>query len=198
MLKTQFCKFIHINDLEKEQVEPDQYSIIIWDLDGTLYCMKSLKKKIIQSLFRPKNIIEVLRFFKVEGVIQKQRQSRLFDMKSYRQDYLKMQSFINSYLEHDLVLSKSLKLIKKAHKANIKQVVISEYPISDKLKTLKLDEYFESSFSCSEDMNCWKPSAMAAKFVMNEFGEQDSILVIGDRVDTDGELAKNLNLLKGE
>ena len=185
-------RFIHIRDLAPEKISLEKVDHIIWDLDGTLYELSSIKRKIARSILSPKVVANVLNFYRVEKQIQAQRDSNTFDLSTYESEYRRMQVFINSFLSEDMVLSKSQMLLQAARKANIRQTLISEYSLSNKLEILGLGSFFERSFSCVEHVGSWKPNPKTARFLAQELGELGTFLVIGDRYDTDGAMFSNL------
>lgn len=190
-----YCHFIHIKDLGKKKVKSEAYDSIVWDLDGTLYSIPALKFKIIKSLYKFSVLRNVLNFFRTEALIQKEREAHEFSLNKYKDDFYTMQRFINSYLDQALVKPEALQLALQARNHNLNQLVVSEYPIGNKLELLEVVEYFQGAFSCSEDMGSWKPSEKTAHFVLSKLGNAQRILVIGDREDTDGEMAKNIHNL---
>ncbi|MBC76660.1 MAG: hypothetical protein CME64_11655 [Halobacteriovoraceae bacterium] len=189
------CHFIHIKKLGKCFVKPEDYDSIVWDLDGTLYSIPALKLKIIKSLYKFSVLKNVLNFFRTESIIQKERQKHLFGLQEYKHEFYAMQSFINSYLDQALVKPEALQLALEARNHNLNQLVVSEYPIGNKLELLGINEHFHGAYSCCEDMGCWKPAEKTARFVLSKLGNPKRVLVIGDRDDTDGKLAENINEL---
>lgn len=190
-----YCHYIHIRDLSEKNICLANYDSIIWDLDGTLYSIAALKLKIFKTLYRFSVFKNIYNFFQTEKLIQKERESHGFGLDLYRDNFYTMQEFINSYLNKSLVRPEAIQLAKVASNHKLNQLVVSEYPIGNKLELLEVVEYFQGAFSCSEDMGSWKPSEKTAHFVLSKLGNAQRILVFGDREDTDGEMAKNIHNL---
>ena len=169
------------------------FSLVVWDLDGTIYSIPKLVKKIKKNtLFKPFNLFEIQNFKKTEKKISKERRNNTYYLESYINDFQRMQKFINSFLHESVLSEKSLELIKDFHRRNIEQIVVSEYPIANKLAQLGIEKYFKNSYSSPDDFKCWKPNPKMAKEIIDLHDFSNGFLIFGDRDDTDGVLFKNI------
>lgn len=192
------CHYIPIQKIH-QHVDWKKFKLLIWDLDGTLYDMAKIKRKIQQScLFSFKNTRGVLNYLSVIKKLEAERLKGEFHVSEYQHQFDELQKFINSYLSDDLVLPAAKNVLDIAKVREIPQVVISDFPIADKLKRLKLDHYFIEALGCSDELNCWKPHVRIYQAMEDLLIEHIPFAVIGDRVDTDGELFNLLIQKLGE
>lgn len=193
-----YSKYVNIYQKNAlEQISESQCEHIIWDLDGTLYSMGKIVKRIKLSVFfKPWNFLEIYNFKKTEKKISKERLNHSFKLDEYIDDFCRMQKFINSYIDESIYNNHAVKFLKHFDSLNKKQYVISEYPIADKLDRLNLSKYFIQALSSPDDFKCWKPNPQMAKDIVKRIDLSSGFVIIGDRDDTDGVLYKNIcNLL---
>lgn len=180
-------QFIHVNDL-KPEARLD-FDTIIWDLDGTLYPINQVKKRAIAAATRKPSIFYLAaRFYWLEYRINRQRQSNQFKLNF--EELEMVQPLINQHLTPDLVPKTVLSQMQSA--AGKQQIVVSEYPIKDKLERLGLGQYIEAAYSCPVDFKCWKPNPVCAQKFLQKQGISPRFCVIGDRLDTDLIFYENL------
>tara|TARA_B100001971_G_C18268036_1_gene596430 strand:+ start:8034 stop:8630 length:597 start_codon:yes stop_codon:yes gene_type:complete len=183
----------YINVKEKNWDLSGNYHLILWDLDGTLYSIPKLVKKIKRRLiFKPLNLFEITNFKKTEHKISKERRDDSYHLENYHEDFQRMQDFINDHLHESLILEKSRDAFEKFNHEGIEQIVVSEYPISDKLEILGLKKYFSAAYSSPVDFQCWKPNKKMAKNLIQMHDFSRGLILFGDRDDTDGVLFQNL------
>ena len=185
--------------------------LFIFDLDGTLYDQKKLRRRIVQIL--------MLRFFsfsirpidlKIISSFRKQRENHkgyssfAIEKEQYQwcADELKIpvQKVEVCILKYMYKLP--LKFILSARYPNIEKVfnaikelnfsiaIYSDYPVQEKLDALHLeaDVLFNS---IDNDPHQLKPSGKAVDFICSKMNiSRDEALLIGDREDTDGESAR--------
>lgn len=183
------CRYIHINKLNPHETDWTQFKLIIWDLDGTLYDMGKIKRKIQRASFlNLKVTVGIINFLSVVRKLEKERIKGAFNVPSYQEQFNKLQVFINSFISPDLVLPKAHEVLDIAMVRNINQVVISDFPIADKLERLKLSHYFSEALGCAEEIQCWKPHMNIYQAMEDLLVDHLPFVVIGDRDDTDGKM----------
>ena len=175
---------------------------VSWDLDGTLYSLKKLRK-----VFRN---IALKRLF-TGRVISGVRDARML-----RHHYLTMAEararggdisgieFPWTAEEYEAVVSRwYVECIRQCgpHEGldavmNIfiergyRQVVVSDLRIGDKLSALAIEDLFEKSYA-GEDLGFIKPSNLLFQHVAQDMNiAPETLLHIGDRDDTDGDAAR--------
>jgi len=148
--------------------------------------MQKIKHKIIANNWNCfSGIREIFNYFKVIKKLEKERIANEFHVDLYQEDFDRLQHFINKHLSTDLVLPESLVILKQAQELDIRQIVISDFPIADKLEKLDLTGYFDKTIGCADEIKCWKPHFSILEYV----GQIPyPFVVIGDRYDTDGKL----------
>ena len=87
------------------------------------------------------------------------------------------------------------KLISLLHdlvQAGKKVVIYSDYYPKDKMSKLELSE-IPSFYGGQEELDCMKPNPKGVYFIMEQMGvtDKNDVLVIGDRMSKDGQLAIN-------
>lgn len=189
-----YSKYINIYERNAlEQINESQLEHVIWDMDGTLYSMAKIVRRIkLSVMLRPWKYSEIHNFKKTEKKISKERLNHSFNLAEYQEDFYRMQDFINSYIDETIYNNYAIKFLEHFNNLNKKQYVISEYPIADKLKRLNLTNYFLQALSSPDDFKCWKPNPQMAKDIINRIDLSSGFIIIGDRDDTDGVLYKNI------
>ena len=183
----------YINVKSKNWDLSGEFHLVLWDLDGTLYSIPKLVSRIKKKLlFKPFNLLEIQNFKKTEKKISKERVNHTYFLDQYENDFNRMQGFINDHLHESLILQKSEAAFKDFHQRNIEQIVVSEYPIAQKLKILNLESYFKHAYSSPVDFQCWKPNQRMAKELINMHDFSRGFILFGDRDDTDGVLFDNI------
>lgn len=170
------------------------YDLYIVDLDGTLYDLRAVKTlTALKALAKPHQISEYL-------IVQKYR-------KLYRLGYSEKERFerlpdnapeiINRHMLQGpgklIHFFRSRKLIQELEQkmAEGKTVVVySDYPVKEKIQAVNFipDRAYDSG-----GLNSMKPDPAGIKAALIRDGlYSNNCLVIGDRMDKDGELARNL------
>lgn len=88
---------------------------------------------------------------------------------------------------------KLIEAIKKLKEMGKKIVILSDYPVDDKLSALELDDIIDYSFcTMQEEINEMKPSGKGLKVIESVSGCKCSdMIMIGDRFEKDGLCAQN-------
>lgn len=198
--------------MKKQSLE--DYKVIIFDLDGTLYFQKPFRKKMISFLVRhllkkPKAIKDMLIIWKYRIIREewtRYEDEMHFDvnadMKTRQYHYVasKMRTS-QKHVEEviDFYMMKMPLSLLGAYRDNVlvqlieylknkkcKIVVYSDYPVEDKLKALAVsaDKYYTSSDST---INCMKPNPKGLEVIMKDLQINASeAIMIGDRYEKDG------------
>ena len=192
-----------------------KYKLMIFDIDGTLYDQKQLRKKMILDILlyyflRPHKLheLKILKIFREErerkkGYISEDLENDQYlwvaEKTKFSIDLIR--NVINKWifvrpLKHLLNCRyggvESLFLYLK--KRNIKIGIYSDYPTKEKMDTLKLERDMEIS-STDKEINALKPDPKGLQYVLKglEINVKES-LFIGDRESTDGMCAKNTGM----
>ncbi len=189
----------------------DEYKLIIWDLDGTLYYQKEFRMKMIRVLLkklilRPSKWKEAFVIFRYRQIREKWDVSDSGDDMEMRQYTMtgkvcgmqpeEVQRIIIhwmheeplkhllSYRDEDAALR-----IKRMQKQGIRNVVYSDYPTKDKLKALEI--FVEDSFAASDKViGCMKPNPKGIEYIIGKYKiDKKDAIMIGDRMEKDGEAA---------
>lgn len=190
-------------------IDLNQYDALIFDIDGTLYNQKKMRLKMIKYLLKFyfvhwshwKDLLVIMYFRKV-------REQECYRDKTIDQQYELVAERYSKTAEYvKQVISKwmyeePLRFIKESVYPEIvsiwreKQkngaliIVYSDYPASDKLKTigLKADRIFSADM---EEIQELKPSKKAMKLILQEMGiDVNCTAYIGDRYEKDGKSAE--------
>lgn len=190
----------------------DEYDLVIWDLDGTLYFQKEFRKKMAEVLvknliFQPLKWKEALLIFYYrrlrEGWDSGDTGADL-EMRQYEKVgkkfglSLEEAKEIIEYWMHRMPLKylrqfrdeEAAILIKKLREQAISTVVYSDYPTKEKLKALEIT--VEKSFGAGDqEIGCLKPNPKGIEYIVSLYGvEKSQVLMIGDREEKDGLAAK--------
>lgn len=194
----------------------DEYKLVIWDLDGTLYFQKEFRLKMAMVLLQ--NLVFTPTHWKDAFVILKYRSLReKWDAsdtgtdleerqyaetgKSFGMSSGWVKQIISRWmLEEPLLHLKAYrdetaaKTIKELQKKGIETIVYSDYPTVDKLKAL--DIMVSGSYAATDDeIACMKPNPKGLQYIIDKYqiAKEDTIM-IGDRMEKDGEAAKAVGI----
>jgi len=201
-------------DNQKKEIQITDYKVVVFDIDGTMYHQKKLRlmmlfELMIYYILRPHKLFElkIIKLFREEREKRKGYQSNDLETEQYKwvsditkysiQEIKKVISkwiYIKplKYLEKSkyVYLDNLLKILKEK---GIKVCVYSDYPTKEKLKALNLPIKINLEVSSiDEEINSFKPSGKGLQYIINRLGiKKNEVLFIGDRMETDGECAKN-------
>ena len=194
----------------------DDYKLVIWDLDGTLYFQKEFRVKMAMVLinnlmFTPKHWKDALVILKYRSLREKwdasdtgadlEERQYIETGKRFKITGEQVRHIVAHWmLEEPLYHLKSyrdeiaVRTIEKLQQKGIKTVVYSDYPTKDKLKALKIK--VSESFAATDDViACMKPNPKGLEYILNKYqiAKEDAIM-IGDRMEKDGEVAKAVGI----
>ncbi len=170
------------------------YQAIIVDLDGTLYAQKPVRRAMLRTMFfhlwryRDFLIVKKYRELFERGLNEQDRFSRLPDgAPTIIREWMILRPlpYVAKYRDRELIA-----LLEKAQSAGETVIVYSDYPVREKLEALAFSP--NQAYS-SEDTGSMKPEpAGLVRLLQAQEINPAYCLVIGDRADRDGPLAKNM------
>ena len=189
----------------------DEYKLVIWDLDGTLYFQKEFRLKMIMVLlqkliFTPKHWKDAFVILKYRSLREKwdtsdtganlEERQYAETGKSFGMSAGQVEEIVSHWmLEEPLLHLKAYrdetaaKTIKKLQEKGIETIVYSDYPTVNKLKALEI--MVSGSYAATDDViACMKPNPKGLRYIINKYqiAKEDTIM-IGDRMEKDGEVA---------
>ena len=175
--------------------------VVSWDLDGTLYCMRSMR-----SALYPLLVKHIVRhpwrgFWDVVRLVRLQR-----GMKAARGDTSAVEQYLRSEAGQAFMelqaewISKAVakcglrtdcvSVLRQVQALPVRQIVFSDYPTALKLQTASIGSYFEHSVVAADSFQV-KPDAGVFERMCRELSVRpEEVLHIGDREDTDGGAAE--------
>lgn len=190
----------------------DEYKLVIWDLDGTLYFQKEFRIKMIMVLaggliFHPrhwKDAFVILKYRSLRdkwdaadtGADLEKRQymeaGKPFGMSGEQVEKIIVHWMMEEPLKHLKAYrdERVVKTIKILQEKGVQTVVYSDYPTKDKLRALGIQ--VSDSFSAMDDViACMKPNPKGLEYIIKKYkiAKKDSIM-IGDRMEKDGQAAR--------
>ena len=186
---------------------------IIFDFDGTLYDFSFIPIRLI--LHEPYHLFRI----RADRVVRKNLKGRDFDsteafeieynrlmskhthlspeenFKWYQETYVK--KTMTRVLERHYKIRDGLKdFIQSLKKKGMKMAVLSDYPlVTERLLAVGMDQETIECFSVissTQELGCLKPAKRAFNQIADTLGvPAENCLVVGDRLDTDGEGARN-------
>ena len=193
-----------------------EYKLVIWDLDGTLYFQKEFRLKmamvLLQKLaFTPTHWKDAFVILKYRSLREKwddsdtgrnleERQyvetGKSFGMSSEQVKQIVSRWMLEEPLSHLKAYrdENAAKTIKKLQEKGIETVVYSDYPTVDKLKAL--DIMVSGSYAATDDeIACMKPNPKGLQYIIDKYQiAKADIIMIGDRMEKDGEVAKAVGI----
>ena len=194
----------------------DEYKLVIWDLDGTLYFQKEFRIKMARVLVRslicnPRHWKEAFVILKYRSLREKwdpadtgadleKRQymaaGKHFGMSGEQVERIIARWMMEEPLKHLRAYrdEKAAGTLKALQEKGIKVIVYSDYPTADKLKALEIQ--VSGDFSAMDDeIACMKPNPRGLEYIIEKYktSKEDSIM-IGDRMEKDGEAAKGAGI----
>lgn len=190
---------------------PEEYQLIIVDMDGTLYRQKAMQIKMAQLLIwnaltkknGMKELFIVLQFRKIREHMSKgrdvDRECCSILSGKWKMDLEETEAIIHKWIYEKplkyLERYKDKRLISTLDRLAQKGVYIaiySDYPTGEKQEQLGIS-HFEGYCSGQEGIDCMKPDPSGILFIMEKKQIKDpaKVLMIGDREDKDGKAAQN-------
>lgn len=194
----------------------DEYELIIWDLDGTLYFQKEFRwkmgkvllKELILKPWKWKELLLIYFYRKLREEWDSSDTGEDLDSRQYQRvgkkvgmDEERARQIITYWMQKkplqylkDFRDERAASIIQQLQKKEKKVVVYSDYPTIDKLNALKIK--VEKSFSSSDkEISCLKPNPKGINYIISYYGvSKENVLMIGDREEKDGEAAKNAGI----
>lgn len=194
-----------------EYIEWDKLKLIVFDVDGTLYDQKKLRRKIIWKLclyyiFRPHQFkaLSVLYHFRIEREKRAGLCFNSLEMEQYewcakvtnqpvafvRETIGRwMFQYPNRYLRTCMYPGVD-EFLKTIENSGILKAVYSDYPAEEKCKAMQLDFDLLVN-STDQEINALKPSPKGLNHIIEQFGFcKNECLFIGDRYELDGKCAE--------
>lgn len=185
---------------------------LIFDLDGTLYDKKNIVLNTLKSHWKEIPILHATNRLRksLKGVDFEN--SEAFHETFYRQ-IARSAGRRTSTIEHwyqKKFYPRFIRALKKKYKARnnlvalleklqgvIPMAVFSDYSyVPERLHALKIPQKYFSFMAGSEEYGVLKPSARPLLEIASRLGvSPGKVLVVGDRVDTDGEAAKKAGMM---
>lgn len=194
----------------------NEYKLIIWDLDGTLYYQKPFRRKMIRVLVKGlllspshwKDILVIWRYRKLREKWDASDTAAGLEKRQYeacgRQCGLlgeQVREIVERWMHREPLKylkayrdDQAAEIITRLSAGGICSVVYSDYPTAEKLKALELS--VEKQF-CSADaaISCMKPNPRGIFHILETMGvKPEDALMIGDRMEKDGEAAKGAGI----
>ena len=194
----------------------DNYKLVIWDLDGTLYYQKEFRMKMTmvlmrKLLFTPRHWKDVLVILKYRSLRERwdaadtdaalEKRQYIETGKCFRMTGEQVEAVIGYWmLKEPLCHLRAYRddtaawTIEKLQEKGIQTVVYSDYPTKDKLKALGI-EVLDSYAATDQEIGCMKPNPKGLEYIINKYqiAKEDTIM-IGDRMEKDGEVAKAVGI----
>lgn len=184
------------------------FNAVIFDLDGTLYCNKGLKKKLILRSIRNLHTTYLMNktrkelmgvdfkskeeffnnFFKRIAGTKAEKQKKI--EKWYKTDFYHV--FVKLLRTNFKSRNNLNKLLKKLKDNNVKLAVLSDYGhVEERLDALKIDKTLFEIMASSEEYGVLKPCKRPLIDIADKLNVRtEKVLIVGDRDDTDGESAR--------
>jgi len=189
----------------------EEYKLIIWDMDGTLYHQPPFRRKMALVLvkgllLRPRRWQEILILWNYRRLRERWDEKDVgedLDLRQYEavgkrckvtKDRVRetveywMQQIPLSYLR-DYRNEWAAKEILRLSEKGVRNVIYSDYPAADKAKALEIA--VERCF-CSGDpqIGCMKPNPRGILYILEELKvAPEEAVMIGDRYEKDGKAA---------
>lgn len=172
-------------------------TLVSWDLDGTLYCMRAMRRKLdrmlLQALMLPPwsemgAVVELIRYQRSMVAARGDASRVEHYLRSARgQRFLQLQAhWISRALSECGLRPETRDVIARIQQRGVRQIVFSDYPADEKLQVLGLENCMDAVYAAADRYQV-KPDRRAFRAVWDAEGvEPGNVLHIGDRPDTDG------------
>lgn len=213
MLNVNFFNSFTIQTGQLENILFNQLKLVIFDVDGTLYNQKQLRKRMFFAILgyyiiRPWRFREVLLLYH----FRKERENRIgfeannledeqyswcssktsLSVKKMKETIDKwMFKYPNRFLKQYMYPGIPI-LFEELQKQNILIAVYSDYPAAKKMESMGLSADLIIS-STDPMINAMKPSPKGVLYILEQLNiqQKDNCLFIGDREELDGTCARN-------
>lgn len=188
--------------------------LVIFDVDGTVYNQKQLRShmlvELLKFIFRsPLSFYKIRLLSEFRKMVERSRKPDSSDyyariIKALSEKYRIKESDVTSII-HEWMFQRPLKYLKNKCNSEITDVInfleqekiewtfYSDYFPDDKLDMLGI-KYGATYYSSMDKINCLKPDQRSVITILSDYRVQpQETLVIGDRVEIDGQLAINSN-----
>lgn len=172
----------------------NDYKAIIVDLDGTLYYQKpvhfAMIREMIVHFWRLHDFVIIYKYRRLyeRGYSESERIASLpTDCSNVIHKWMVSipRQYISRYRDDALIY-----LLQKVIRQGVPVIVLSDYPVEDKLQALEFAPNYAFS---ANDTGCLKPKPDGIRKILSSMGiAPKECLVIGDRPEKDGLLAQNL------
>ena len=175
--------------------------VVSWDLDGTLYSMKKMRRALYPLLlqhivFHPlRGIWDVLRLVRLQRGMKASRGDAVAVERYLRsgrgQAFMKLQAeWISKAVAKCGLQADCLEVLSAVQALPVRQIVFSDYPTALKLQTMGLETLFEHSVVAADTYQV-KPDRRVFERMCRELSvKPEQVLHVGDREDTDGGAAE--------
>lgn len=193
-----------------------EYELVIFDMDGTLYYHRPVQLQMGLKLLSfacthrqgLRELSTILKYRKLREKWPLNEKSDSTDMERQQYEMLAEQMDISCEEAERIIKKwmfsiplngiytyrdeKLLFLIQHLNEVGKKTVIYSDYDPVDKMNRLGLSE-MPFYYGGQKELDCMKPDPRGIYVIMEQFGIMDksSVLVIGDRMSKDGQLAVN-------
>ncbi len=170
--------------------------LVTWDVDGTLYSLPELKRRVFLKLFLSgkwrllRSMMALHDWIDAERDVEGGKVNQQCWQIQWREVFAQEKEVFSEVLTQMKPRADALQLLQEYRRQGIPQVALSDLESMYKIKILGLESYFADGVSAFE-VGFWKPSPVAFRQVQSRFGvEPQDHLHIGDRWETDGAGAK--------
>lgn len=194
----------------------DEYELIIWDLDGTLYYQSPFRKKMLLVLLKGL-ILKPWKWQEFYIIWQYRKIREKWDAQDSGEDLTSRQyektgklcrcssEKVKSVIEYwmlnvpnvyliDYLDTYAAEWIRKLQLLNKKVVVWSDYPVEDKLKVLRI-KVTDSICSTDKIVGAMKPNPKGIQVLLERYQiAKENALMIGDREEKDALAAKEAGI----
>lgn len=194
----------------------DELDVVVFDVDGTLYCQSKLRKIMLLKLvlhyvFRPWKYRELLVIYHFRKEREKRAGYRGSNLQEEQYNWCAQKTnekldFIkrvvgrwifeepNRYLKECMYPGVSV-FIELLKKKGIRTAIYSDYESIKKLKCMDIKVDLEVS-STDPEINSFKPNSEGLTFILSKMKAigKDKCLFIGDRYELDGLCARELQV----
>jgi len=189
--------------------------LVIFDVDGTMYDQKRLRRKMLFSLIAYYSLrpwkwsdIKILKTFREERERNKSKPTQNLQNDQYAwcqnktgQEINRIKKVVNHWMMvyplrmlHKLVYPGLHELFARLKKAGIPIAILSDYPANEKMVAMGLEADLVIA-ATDRYVNALKPDPSGLQHIAEYFKTNISdIVFIGDRDDTDGEAARQINM----
>ena len=194
--------------LAPESIDWTQIKLVIFDVDGTLYDQKALRRRMSLDLlryvmmrpWRVKDLLIIQRFRKQREALA-HREVHPIDPRQYDLGHIADESTTKALIHRwihtrplkyltDCTYPKARLLWTALDKKKIKTAVLSDYPVTEKLAAMGIRCAHPYTSEASA-INVLKPHPKGIIYVLDDLGiPPDKALYIGDRTEVDGEAAR--------